>query len=71
MDRNIFMSLCSTATAGNDAFVRHPVSDEEGMIDSCSLNTEHFIVKTSSGETRIWDYRECTDLKRPKLGPMV
>ncbi|SHI75450.1 hypothetical protein SAMN02745165_00771 [Malonomonas rubra DSM 5091] len=64
------MSLCSAATAGNDAFVRHPITGEEGMIDSCSLKTNHFVVKTAAGRTRVWDYRECTDLERPKLGPM-
>lgn len=71
MDRNRFMYLCSEAMAGSDAFVRHPADNEEGMITSCSLNTEHMIVRTAEGNTRCWDYRECDDIRRPKLGPMI
>jgi len=70
MDRSRFMYLCSTANAGSDAFVRHSSDNEEGMITSCSLGTDHMIIKTAEGETRCWDYRECEDLARPKLGPM-
>ena len=70
MERERFMHLCGEATSGNDAFIRHPVSNEEGLITSCSLDTDHLFVRTSSGETRLWDYRECNELRRPKLGPM-
>lgn len=70
MERNRFMHLCSEAMAGNDAFVRHPANNEEGMITSCSLRTEYMTIKTAEGNTRYWDYRECDDVMRPKLGPM-
>lgn len=71
MDRNRFEHLCLEAEAGRDAFVRHPQSQEEGMISSCSLNTGQMVVHTREQETRCWDYQECEDLRHPKSGPMV
>ncbi|SHI75287.1 hypothetical protein SAMN02745165_00766 [Malonomonas rubra DSM 5091] len=71
MERNRFLYLCSEATSGGDAFVRHPGNREEGLITSCSLDTEQMMVKTPGGEVRVWDYRECDDLQRPRLNPFV
>ena len=71
MQRSRFEHLCAEAEAGNDAFVRHPGSNEEGMVTSCILKTDHMVVKTVQGQTRCWDFRSCEDLPQPKLGPMV
>ena len=71
MQRDRFEYLCAQAEAGNDAFVRHPSSNEEGMVTSCIIKANHFLVETPQGETRCWDFQSCEDLPRPKIGPMV
>lgn len=71
MRRDRFEHICSEANAGNDAFVRHPGSNEEGLVTGCILKSEHFLVKTPKGETRCWDFRSCEDLRHPKSGPMI
>lgn len=71
MLRNRYEYFCSEATAGRDAFVRHPETGEEGMVTSCIMRSNHMVVRTPQGQTRCWDYRECEDLQRPKVGPMI
>lgn len=71
MKRDRFEYLCSQAEAGQDAFVRHPDSNEEGMVTSCEMKTGHMVVKTTTQETRCWDFHECDDLQHPKTGPMI
>ena len=71
MKRDRFTFLCSEAEAGRDAFVRHPDSNEEGMVSSCIMRSNHMVVETTQGQTRCWDFSECEDLQHPKLGPMV
>lgn len=71
MKRDRFQHLCLEAEAGNDAYVSHPASNEEGMVESCIMKTDHLVVRTNDGAKRCWDFRECEDLDRPKIGPMV
>jgi len=70
MNRSRFEHLCSEAQAGRDAFVRHPKSNEEGMVTKCDLKSDHVVVQTPQNETRCWDYHECRDLAHPKSSPM-
>jgi len=71
MNRSRYEHLCQEAEAGRDAYVSHPDSNEEGMIDSCLMKSDHLVVNTNTGEKKCWDYRECEDLHRPKIGPMT
>jgi len=71
MQRDRFAYLCSQAEAGRDAFVRHPGSDEEGIVTSCIMKSNHMVVETTDGTTRCWDFHECEDLDHPKSSPMV
>ncbi len=71
MKRDRFEYLCSEAEAGRDAFVRHPDSNEEGIVSSCIMRSNHMVVETVQGQTRCWDFSECEDLQHPKSGPMV
>lgn len=70
MQRNRYEYLCSETQSGRDAFVRHPDSNEEGMITKCVMKTDHVVVTTTQGHKRCWDFHECEDLTRPKMGPM-
>ena len=71
MDRNTYKHLCSEARSGRDTFVRHPESNEEGLVTSCILQSEHMAVKTSQGATRCWDFSECEEMIDLKSRPMV
>lgn len=71
MNKNRYLHLCDSALAGEDAFVRHPVSNEEGVITSCVPQTGHVVVRTADDQARCWDYRECEELEHPKSGPMI
>jgi hypothetical protein len=71
MQRDRYEYLCAQAEAGQDAFVRHPDSNEEGMVSGCILKTDHLLVKTPQGQTRCWDFHSCEDIQSPKIGPMV
>lgn len=71
MQHDRYRYLCSKANSGEDAFVRHPDSNEEGLLTSCILRSDHMVVKTAQGDVRCWDYHECEDLQRPKLGPLT
>lgn len=71
MRKERFEHLCLEAEAGRDAFIRHPDSNEEGMITSCDMRTGHAVVRTTEQKTRCWDFKECEDLRHPKAGPMV
>lgn len=71
MQRNRFEFLCAEAQSGRDAFIRHPDSNEEGMVKSCILKSDHMVVQTALGQTRCWDYHECNDLSHPKSSPMI
>lgn len=71
MKKDRFDFLCMEAEAGRDAFVRHPGTNEEGMVTRCVLNTGHLVVKTREQQTRCWDFNECEDLRHPKAGPMI
>jgi len=62
MKKERFDFVCMETEAGNDAFVKHPASKEEGLVRSCSL--EHVMVETSDGNRRCWDYRECEEMSR-------
>jgi hypothetical protein len=62
MLRNPFDFICQEAQSGNDAFVRHPASGEEGQVVSC--HGEHLVVATSDGKRRCWDYHECDKMSR-------
>ena len=71
MQKSRFQHLCDEAQGGQDAFVRHPDSNEEGMVTGCVMKSGHMIVKTTEDQTRCWDYKECEDLEHPKPGPMT
>ncbi|TYO99164.1 hypothetical protein EDC39_1035 [Geothermobacter ehrlichii] len=71
MQRSRYEYLCAEVEAGNDAFVCHPDSNEEGIITGCVLKTGHMLVKTAQGQTRCWDFNSCKDLQHPKQGPMI
>ncbi len=71
MRKDRFEFLCMEAESGRDAFVRHPDSSEEGMVTGCDLRSGWMLVQTQGRQTRRWDFNECDDLKRPKMGPMV
>jgi len=71
MQRERYKYLCAEVASGNDAFVRHPDTNEEGMITSCTPQSDHLIVRTSQGDKRCWDYRTCEELERSKLGPII
>ena len=62
MIRDRFEFVCQEAQSGNDAFVRHPSSKEEGRV--VYFQGEHLVVETSDGKRRCWDYRECDQLSR-------
>ncbi len=64
MKKDRFEFLCQEAQAGNDAFVFHPGSHEDGRVTSCS--TDHLVVETSEGEKRCWDFGECEEISRDK-----
>ena len=71
MRKDRFLHLCDEAQSGDDAFVRHPSSKEEGLVTSCVMQTGHIVVKTADDKVRCWDYSECDDLQHPKSGPMI
>lgn len=71
MNRNRFEHLCLEAEAGRDAYVTHPETNEEGIVDSCIMKSDHFVVRTNDGQKKCWDFHNCADLDRPKIGPMV
>jgi len=71
MQKDRFEHLCLEAEAGRDAFVRHPFSNEEGMITRCIMKSGHMVVETRDQQTRCWDFNECEDLPHPKSGPMI
>jgi hypothetical protein len=62
MVRDRFEFVCQEAQSGNDAFVRHPSSREEGRVLTCLK--EHLLVKTGEGNRRCWDYHECDKMSR-------
>ncbi len=64
MKRDRYSYLCQEAEAGRDAFVIHPATQEEGLVDRCILKSDHLLVKTANGPTRCWDYHECEELSR-------
>ncbi|MDO3376988.1 hypothetical protein [Geoalkalibacter halelectricus] len=64
MRKDRFDYLCQEAQSGNDAFVSHPGSHEEGRVLSCS--TDHMVVQTSGNEKRCWDFAECEEISRSK-----
>ncbi|WP_432822475.1 hypothetical protein [Trichloromonas sp.] len=71
MKKDRFEHHCLEAEAGNDAFVAHPASGEEGRVIECSLKLGHLVVQTSDNQRRCWDFHECEDLNHPKSGPMI
>lgn len=64
MKKDRFDYLCQEAQAGNDAFVFHPMREEDGRVLSCSI--DHLVVETSEGDKRCWDFRECDEISRDK-----
>ncbi len=66
MLKDRFTYVCLEAEAGRDAFVIHPATREEGLVDSCTLPAQRMIVKTAAGKTRSWDFHECEELTRLK-----
>lgn len=71
MNHKIYEHICSEANAGRDSFVRHPESNEEGLVTNCILQSGHMVVKTSHRETRCWDFVECEKLIDLKSRTMV
>jgi hypothetical protein len=64
MNKERFTFVCNEAEEGRDAFVAHPISDEEGRVKSCSLS--HVVVETSAGAQRCWDFNEVEEVRREK-----
>lgn len=64
MNRERFAFVCQETEAGTDAFVTHPSTQEEGWV--VDFGPETIVVKTSSGNTCRWDYRECEELYRSR-----
>ena len=64
MKKDRFTFVCAESESGRDAFVAHPQSGEEGRVVSCSV--DHLVVKTTPGEDRCWDFRECEEMSRSK-----
>ncbi|PLX80870.1 MAG: hypothetical protein C0616_06565 [Desulfuromonas sp.] len=71
MRKDRYQHLCLETEAGNDSFVRHPATNEEGRVTECVMSTGHMVVQTNDNHTRCWDYHDCEDLDHPKSGPMV
>ncbi|ALC16236.1 hypothetical protein DSOUD_1457 [Desulfuromonas soudanensis] len=64
MKKERFAFVCQEAEAGNDAFVKHESSLEEGLVRSCSK--DQVVVHTAEGKDRRWAYSECEELSRSK-----
>jgi hypothetical protein len=64
MEKSRFVFLCQEAQAGNDAFVFHPSSGEDGRVLNCT--GEHLVVETSEGFHHRWNYHECEKIRRSK-----
>ncbi len=71
MDKSRYQHLCLEAEAGRDAYVTHPATNEEGLVESCIMKSDHLVVRTNNGMKKCWDFHDCEDLNRPKIGPMV
>ncbi len=71
MKKERFEHHCLEVEAGNDAFVAHPSTGEEGIVIECRLDMGHLVVRTSDNHRRCWDFRECEDLNHTKSGPMI
>ena len=71
MNQKIYEHICSEAKSGRDAFVRHPESNEEGLVTNCILQSGHVVVKTSRGKTRCWNFSDCEELIDLKSRTMV
>lgn len=70
MRKDRFQYLCKEAESGRDAFVRHAESHREGMIASCDIDNGTMLVRTPDSRIHNWDFTDCEDLERPKMGPM-
>ena len=66
MNSDRYKFVCLETEAGRDAFVIHPSSQEEGLVDTCILPSSHLIVRTANGKKRCWDYHECEEMTRMK-----
>ena len=62
MNKERFSFVCNEAAGGRDAFVSHPLSDEDGRVKGCALS--HVIVETSTGNQRCWDFSEVEEMRR-------
>ncbi|TLM67856.1 MAG: hypothetical protein FDZ69_03400 [Deltaproteobacteria bacterium] len=62
MERKRFDFICMESEEGRDALVVH--GREHGLVDHCA--GEHLLVRTSSGESRCWDFRDCEEITRGK-----
>ena len=62
MERKRFDFVCMESEEGRDVEIRH--GKERGFVDHCA--GEHLLVKTTEGEKRCWDFRECDELYRTK-----
>ncbi len=61
MEKEQFLHLRNEMEQGReDVFVNHPASKEEGVVIECE--DDRLVVKTSEGEKRQWDYRECDEV---------
>ncbi len=71
MKKDRFLHLCRETEAGRDVFVRHHDSMEEGLITGCDLRGGMMLIRTPEKATRRWNFNECDDLRRPKIGPLL
>ncbi len=71
MKEDRFRYLCNKSEEGReDVFVNHPATQEGGEVIACDPNQELLIVKTSEGEQKSWDFRECEEtLSRRDIYP--
>ena len=71
MEKNRYEYFCSEAEAGRDTFVRHPDTNEEGIVTNCVMKTEHMVVITPQGYSRCWAFHECEELTDPRSRPIL
>lgn len=62
MTKDTYLYLCNKSEAGEDAFVIHPDTHQEGRVASCVMPSEHLIVETPEGDKRCWDFHECEEI---------
>jgi hypothetical protein len=69
MDRDRFEYICDKSEEGREnIFVNNPSTGEGGEVIACREGG--FLVRTSEGQERSWDFRDCEEtLSRREIFP--